>query len=166
MRGVATSANQIGHILRHPYLTLATRVGLGGLFIFAGVAKLGQLSEFVTLVVAYRILPYSLAQIYGYLLPGVEVALGVFLVAGLFLRATASVSILATLSFLIAKSVNLYRGVHFTCGCFGQTALMLTSQTIALDVILLALAFQILFHREEFLALGPWLSRRGAEPID
>jgi uncharacterized membrane protein YphA (DoxX/SURF4 family) len=152
-----------GQVLRHPYLTLATRLALGGMFIFAGAAKLGQLAEFATLVEAYRILPHSLAQIYGFTIPGVEVAVGIFLVAGLFLRLSASVSILATISFIIAKSVALSRGMNLTCGCFGETAVMLSSQTLALDFVLLALGFQILFRKGEFLALGPWLSSKGAE---
>jgi len=136
---------------------------LGGVFIFSGVAKLAALEAFADLVVEYHILPHSLSRIYGYLLPGVEVAVGIFLVSGLFLRTNAFISILATISFLIAKSVSLYRGEHFTCGCFGETAVTLSSVTIALDVLLLGLAFQILFHKGEFLSLGPWFSQKAAE---
>ncbi len=152
-----------GQTLRHRYLTLATRVALGGIFIFAGVAKLGQLPEFASLVRAYDILPHSLAQIYGYTLPAVEVAIGVLLIAGIFSRFSASVSILATISFVIAKSVALSRGMHLTCPCFGQAAVMLSSQTLVLDFVMLALAVQIIFHRGEFLALGAWLSQKAAE---
>lgn len=147
----------------HPYLTLATRLALGGLWVFAGVAKLGQLSEFASLVNAYNILPYSLGQIYGYALPAVEVAIGVLLISGVFLRVNAVISILVTISFVIAKSVALSQGMHLTCGCFGGTAVMLSSQTLVLDFVMLAMAFQIFFHRGEFLALGPWLSQKAAE---
>ncbi|MBE9501066.1 MAG: DoxX family membrane protein [Chloroflexi bacterium] len=163
MSRLAINANQVGQILTHSYLTLATRVALGGVFIFAGVAKLGQLAEFQDLVEAYDVLPVSLSRIYGLILPGVEVALGVLLVTGLLLRISSFLSILITLSFVIGKSVNLYRGVHLTCGCFGETAVTLSSQSLALDIVLLAMAFQILFHRGDFLALGPWLSQKAAE---
>lgn len=163
MSRLAISAAGAGQILRHPYLTLASRLGLGGVFIFSGVAKLAALDGFVELVEEYDILPHSLSQIYGYALPGLEVAIGAFLVAGLFLRTNAFISILLTISFLIAKSISLYRGIDLRCGCFGETAVTLSSVTIALDVILLALAFQILFHRGEFLSLGPWLSQKAAD---
>ena len=145
-------------------MTLVSRVGLGGLFIFTGVAKLGTLGEFATLAADYHVLPSSLARAYGYVLPPLEVAIGILLIAGLFLRASAILSILVTLSFLIAKSIALYRGEDFNCGCFGTYAETLTSVTIALDIVMLALGFQILLHRGEFLSLEGRLSRRGAKP--
>lgn len=162
MSRLAINIARAGQILRHPYLTLVSRLGLGGTFIFSGVAKLGDLEEFTDLVAEYGILPHALSQAYGYSLPGLEVALGIFLVAGLFLRTNATISILILISFIIAKSVNLYRGDDISCGCFG-TAETLSSVTIVLGVILLVLAFQILFHRGEFLSLGPWLSQKAAE---
>lgn len=149
-------------MLTHRYLTLFTRFALGGVFIFAGVAKLGQLQGFVQIVHEYEILPYSLAQIYGYVLPPLEVAFGVFLVLGLLLRINSSVSILVLISFVIAKGIIFARGMELPCGCFGEVAVMLGSQTLVLDFFLLAMAFQILFHRGEFFALGPWLKRRRA----
>ena len=156
------SINRIGQVLTHRYLTLFTRLALGGVFIFAGAAKLGQLQGFVGLVNEYEILPHSLAQIYGYVLPPLEIAVGVFLVLGLLLRISSSVSILVLISFVIAKGMAFARGMGLPCGCFGEVAVMLGSQTLVLDFLLLALAFQILFHRGEFFALGPWLKRRRA----
>jgi uncharacterized membrane protein YphA (DoxX/SURF4 family) len=157
------SLERIGQFLTHRYLTLVTRLALGGVFIFAGAAKLGQLQGFIHIVYEYQILPYySFVQIYGYVLPPLEVALGVFLVLGLLLRISSSVFILVIISFVIAKSVALARGMGLPCGCFGEVAVMLGSQALALDLFLLALAFQILFHRGEFLSLGPWLKRRRA----
>lgn len=152
---------RIGQLLRHPYLTLVSRLGLGGVFIFAGAAKLGQLHEFVTLVGAYEVLPASwMVQAYGYVLPPLEVALGIFLVLGILLRISSALFILVVASFVIAKGIILARGWEMTCGCFGTVAVMLSSQTLALAFVLLALAVQILLHRGEFLALGPWLKAR------
>jgi len=146
--------------LTHRYLTLATRLALGGLFIFSGAMKLPYLMTFVGEVNKYHILPYSLAQIYGLAIPGVEVAVGLLLVLGLFLRFSAVVSILITISFVIAKSVALAQGMDIApCWCFGPARPLMVTQTLVLDFAMLALAFQILFHRGEFLALGPWLSR-------
>ncbi|RKX42459.1 MAG: hypothetical protein DRP27_09360 [Thermotogae bacterium] len=153
-------ALRIGTFLTHPYLTLATRLILGGLFIFAGAMKLPYLMTFAGEVNKYHILPYSLAQIYAFTLPGVEVALGLFLVLGLFLRSSAAVSILLTISFVIAKSVALAQGMGVEpCWCFGPARTLMLTHTLALDFVMLVLALQILFHRGEFLALGPWLYR-------
>jgi len=155
------NAKRIGPISTHRYLTLATRVALGGIFIFAGVAKLPYPSTLIWEINQYHILPHSLATAYGYVLPPLEIALGVFLVVGLFLRISASVSGLVVLSFTISKITALARGLDIViCGCFGPAVPLLTSQTLALDFVLLALAFQILFHRGEFLSLGHWLSSK------
>ena len=154
-------------VLSHPYLTLATRIGLGGTFIFAGIAKLPHLSTFQWEVGQYDILPSVLEKPYAYVLPGFEVFLGAFLLLGLFLRISASVSILFIVSFIIAKIVAYARGLDITvCSCFGPAVPLLAPYSLALDFVLLALAFQILLHRRDFLALGalgPWLSRKVTE---
>jgi uncharacterized membrane protein YphA (DoxX/SURF4 family) len=155
--------SEVGQVLSHRYLTLATRFVLGGVFFFAGVAKLGQLPDFVQLVYQYDIFPwYSLAQVYGYALPFVEVAIGAFLILGLLLRISSVVSILIVVSFIVAKSVALARGMNIGCGCFGEAAVMLVSQSLIVDFFDLSMSIQILFHRGELLALGPWLKQRRA----
>jgi len=166
MDAVSARGKHIGRLLLHPYLTLASRVALGGVLIFAGIAKLPYPSTLIWEINQYHILPHSLATVYGFVLPPLEIALGVFLVLGLFLRISASVSTLVVVSFIIAKIGALVRGLDISiCGCFGPAVPLLTSQTLALDFVLLAPAFQILFHRGEFLALGHWLSRK-AELIE
>jgi uncharacterized membrane protein YphA (DoxX/SURF4 family) len=161
---VASSiVSSVGQVLSHRYLTLGTRLVLGGVFLFAGAAKLGQLPDFVRMVYQYQVFPwYSLAQVYGYALPFVEVGIGLFLVLGLLLRISSVVSILIVVSFVIAKSVALARGMNMSCGCFGEAAVMLVSQSLIIDFFDLAMGVQVLFHRGEFLALGPWLKQRRA----
>jgi uncharacterized membrane protein YphA (DoxX/SURF4 family) len=101
-------------------------------------------------------------------LPTLEIALGILLVLGLFLRLSASVSFLVVLGFIIAKLVAFTRGLDISiCGCFGSAVTLLSVHSLAIDFVLLALALQILFHRGEFLSLGAWLSakaRSGEEP--
>jgi len=157
----ANIASRIGAFLTHPYLTLATRLTLGGLFIFAGAMKLPHSTEFVDYVTNYGILSDTLAEIYALALPWVEIALGALLLLGLFLRLSAIGSGLVLISFIIANSFAIYQygGLHPCKWCFGTVATLLSTQSLALDFIMLALALQVLFHRREFLALGPWLSR-------
>lgn len=164
MNLIGIKAERVGRIVGHRYLTVATRAALGGVFIFAGVAKLPYIDTLIWEIKQYHILPHSLANAYGHVLPSLEIALGILLVLGLFLRISASVSTLLVLSFTIAKIVALVRGLDISiCSCFGPAVPLLALQSLALDFVLLALAFQILFHRGEFLSLGHWLSRK-AEP--
>jgi len=161
MDAVSARGKHIGRLLLHPYLTLASRVALGGVLIFAGIAKLPYPSTLIWEINQYPILPHRLATVYGFVLPPLEIALGILLVMGLFLRINASVSGLVVLSFAIAKITALVRGLDIgICGCFGPAVPLLTSQSLALEFVLLTLAFQILFHRGEFLSLGHWLSRK------
>jgi len=151
--------------LRHRYLALASRLALGGAFIFAGAFKLGYIETLIWEINQYNMIPHQLATAYGYVLPPLEIALGVFLVLGLFLRVSAAVSGLVVLSFAIAKIQAITRGLDIDiCPCFGPAVPLLTAYSLALDVVLLALAVQIFYHRGDFLALGPWFSRKAAEP--
>ena len=161
MNAIGIKAKYIGRLLLHPYLTLVSRLGLAGVFIFAGLAKLHYTDTLVWEIKQYDILPHSLASAYGHVLPTLEIALGILLVLGLFLRLSAAVSGLLVLSFIIAKIVVFARGLDISiCGCFGSAGDLLAVHSLAIDFVLLALAFQIVFHRGEFLSLGAWLSAK------
>lgn len=154
--------------LRHRYLTLASRLTLGGVFIFAGVAKMqiepSYIDSLIWEINKYNMLPHQLATAYGYVLPPLEIALGIFLVVGLFLRAGATVSGLVVLSFAIAKIQAFARGLDISiCPCFGDAVPLLSGYSLAIDFALLAMAVQIFYHRGAFLALGPWFSQKAAE---
>jgi uncharacterized membrane protein YphA (DoxX/SURF4 family) len=158
MRVIINLWRRLKPLLQHRYLTFAMRIGLGGVFVIAGYGKLCGIDVFVEAVKLYGILPDSLSTAYGSTLPFVEFIVGVLLILGVFLRISAGVSILSTVSFVIAKSITLARGVNPPCCCLPWFE-MLCSQSLAIDFIMLAAAVQILFHRGEFLALGPYISR-------
>ena len=149
---------RIEPLLRHRYLTLALRIGLGGVFVIAGYGKLYDIGVFAGAVQMYDILPHSLATAYGYTLPFVELIIGILLILGIFLRVSAGISILTTVSFVIAKSITLARGANPPCCCLPWFE-MLCSQSLAIDFAMIAAAVQILFHRGEFLVLGPYIYR-------
>jgi hypothetical protein len=91
-------------------------------------------------------------------LPPIEVLIGVLLIVGIFQKASSALSGLITLSFIIAKILAMARGLHITiCGCFGSLVPLLSTQSLAIDFVMLALAVQIFFHQGDFMALGPWV---------
>ena len=65
---------------------------LGITLIFAGLEKVRGLTNFVTGVKNYQILPDRLARWYGRLLPFVEIGAGVLLFSGIWVRPAAAVS--------------------------------------------------------------------------
>jgi len=152
---------RIGRALRHSYLTLFSRVVVGGILIFAGASKLGNINTLIEEINKYQILSGGVASAYGHALSFVEIILGVAILFGLFLTFSALVAWLLFMSFTIAKIAAIVKGLDIEiCSCFGPSVSLLRTQSLALDFVLLLLTAQIAFRRGEFLTLGPWLWRK------
>jgi uncharacterized membrane protein YphA (DoxX/SURF4 family) len=102
-----------------PWLGLAIRMGAAAVWIVAGVAKLPEMESFRTLVERYGILPHVLAAPFAFVLPFVEIALGLYLAAGLFVRGAAGAGTVLFAVFLAAQATAWARGLNLDCGCFG-----------------------------------------------
>jgi uncharacterized membrane protein YphA (DoxX/SURF4 family) len=76
------------------WLNLLLRMALGGIFIVSAVLKIPHQSEFIQVVFSYGVLPYGLVELYGTVLPWIELILGLALVLGLFPRLNAGLSAL------------------------------------------------------------------------
>jgi uncharacterized membrane protein YphA (DoxX/SURF4 family) len=98
--------------------TLA-RLALGGVFLVAGALKVSDPDASVRAVQAYRLLPTDVAEIVGYVLPAVEIGLGLLLLLGLMTRAAAVVALVLLVAFVIGVSSAWARGLSIDCGCFG-----------------------------------------------
>ncbi|OYN94392.1 methylamine utilization protein MauE [Propionibacteriaceae bacterium ES.041] len=101
------------------WIGLAARLILAVVWIWASVAKLPNLEASVLAVRGYQILPYSVAVVVGYLLPMIELVVGLLLLLGLFTRWAGLVSTLLMLAFVIGISQAWARGLSIDCGCFG-----------------------------------------------
>ncbi len=104
------------------WLGLVVRLGAAAIWIVAGAAKIPQIHAFQVVVQRYGILPGFLVAPFAYVLPFLEVALGLYLAAGLFVRGTALVGTLLFAMFLTAQVSALVRGISLDCGCFGTIA--------------------------------------------
>lgn len=95
-------------ILRNPKLTFILRLVLGMTFLVFGASKLPDLAGFADTVISYRVVPDSLAQAYGLVVPWVEVIIGLCLILGLGLRFVAPFAILIIASFIAGTAGTLY----------------------------------------------------------
>lgn len=134
----------VGNVLQHRYLTLGTRIVLGGMFLVAGIAELCQIERFVSLarlinfipffsmtdiydisasenVTIIGVLPDTLVRAYGTYLPAVEIIIGILLITGIFLRFSSSISILMLISFIVAKIVKTSHGYELPWGDFSTS---------------------------------------------
>jgi uncharacterized membrane protein YphA (DoxX/SURF4 family) len=104
------------------WLGVAARMGVGALFLWAGLAKAVDRQGSILSVDAYDVLPDPLVRVIGTALPWLEIALGVFLMVGVFVRfAGVGVAVLSVV-FLAALSQAKARGLPIDCGCFGASA--------------------------------------------
>jgi len=147
-------------ILRHRYSSFVFRLAVGVTFIVSGAGKLPERAFFIEKVEEYDLLPDALAHFYGSVLPWIEIVIGALLIIGLLSRFAAVLAMLSSLSFIVANSVVLYRGLNLECGCFGQAAVLQTRDALIIDCVMLIVAFLILIHKGEFLSLDSLLFRK------
>lgn len=99
---------------------LVARLVLGGVWLYAGLLKVGDPASSVTAVRAYQLLPIGLTEPVGNLLPMLEVVVGACLLVGLLTRYVGGVSALLQVAFLIGIISVWSRGIAINCGCFGD----------------------------------------------
>lgn len=134
-----------------PWAGFAIRLAAAGVWLVAGASKLPELETFKTQVERYDLLPHALVAPLAYALPFVEVAIGVYLAAGLFVRGAAAAGTVLMAVFVIALSQAWARGLVIDCGCFGALA----RERVGLGTILRDVALGI----PTFLMLA-WPARR------
>src|SRR5215210_5855451 len=98
---------------------------------------------------AYRLLPEVLVAPIAFGLPVIEIAVGLALLAGVFVRTAAVASAVLLIVFLAAVGSAWGRGLQIDCGCFGNGGAVAAGETAyptevlrdtALLVVALALA--------------------------
>ncbi|HTP59065.1 MAG TPA: MauE/DoxX family redox-associated membrane protein [Spirochaetia bacterium] len=102
-----------------PWLGFGLRLAGALVWIFAGASKLPDLAGFADQVQRYQVLPGFLVPPAAFILPFFEIFLGVYLAAGLFVRASALAGTVLFAIFLAAQIQALIRGLKLDCGCFG-----------------------------------------------
>jgi uncharacterized membrane protein YphA (DoxX/SURF4 family) len=106
--------------VRWPWLSVAARLLVGGVWIAAGWLKLTESPEAQDRAVrAYQLLPESLVPLVGRGLPALEVIVGLLLIVGLGVRVVSVLSALLLAAFIFGISAAWVRGLQIECGCFG-----------------------------------------------
>jgi uncharacterized membrane protein YphA (DoxX/SURF4 family) len=168
----------MSHVLarRQPWLSIAGRLLLAGVFLWAGWPKLLDPDGTVRSVRAFQILPDALAPAFGYALPVVELAVAVLLLVGLFTRAAALVFAGMMVMFLGGIIAAWARGLSIDCGCFGNTGTFVTDpvpgyiKDIVRDTAYLVVALAVarwprgVLDADRLLGLAPALPSDDAAP--
>jgi len=113
------------------------RVGLGGLFAYAGAMKLCDVSAFAGLLSRYEILPAFSITFFAAAIPLTECVVGSLLVFSRWVRLSAAAVSAMLVVFVIALSQAALRGLDVSCGCFGGASSSGPLPAILRDLLLL-----------------------------
>ena len=127
--------------------TLA-RLGLAAVFLVSGVLKAVDPDATYVAVRAYDVLPRAGVALVAGVLPWLEIALGLLLLAGVATRAVAAVGAGLMLVFIAGVTQAWARGLSIDCGCFGGGGAVAPDQT--------AYGSELL-RDAGFLLMGAWL---------
>src|SRR3954466_15114963 len=149
LRGVRWNAAAAG-----PWLATGARLVLGGVFVVAGALKIPDPAaavRAVRAVRAYRLLPEPLVAPVAFGLPVIEIAVGLALLLGVFVRTAAIAAAVLLVVFLVGVGSAWARGLQIDWCCFGNGGQVAAGETaypaevlrdLALLVVALALAWR------------------------
>jgi uncharacterized membrane protein YphA (DoxX/SURF4 family) len=124
------------------------RLGLAAVWLVSGLLKAMDPDQTYVAVRAYDVLPDAGVEVVAALLPWVELALGVLLLAGVGTRLVAALSAVLLVVFVAGVAQAWMRGLSIDCGCFGGGGAVEPGETTYL---------QELLRDAGFLLMAGWL---------
>jgi uncharacterized membrane protein YphA (DoxX/SURF4 family) len=139
---------------------------LGIVFIFSGLKKIANPDAFLIIVHNYRLLPNEVANILAKTLPWIEFIFGSLMLLGIYVKQSAFAISLLLFIFIFAISINVLRGIDFSCGCFSLD-MAKSSRTNAVwwifrDIILLMFGTLIFFSQKNGIKISKIFRRKHA----
>ena len=132
------------------FLLAGLRILIGILFLVSGTEKLTRNYEnFILVVQSYKVLSDHGAVTVARVIPWVELALGIFLIAGFKMRASLTALWILVSAFIAVVGSALFRKLPIDdCGCFGDAVSFPLQGILIFDAALWALLLlMIVFHR-------------------
>jgi len=126
---------------------LFCRLGVGGLFLYAGISKGLDPRAFAGEVAAYRLLPYRFNLLVAASLPWLEIVSGGLLLFGRKVQPAALVLCVLEVSFAVVLTLSIIRGLTISCGCFGAGSDIALPWALLRDLVLIALTLPLCFSR-------------------
>lgn len=129
----------------HPGPALVFRVYLAGIFIYASLHKINFPADFADNIASYLIVPQVFVNPLAVFMPWMELVCGLFLLAGVRVRAASLLISVMLFLFTIAVTVALVRETPIGCGCFQNVGDPISWLTVLRDLTWLAMGLHVYF---------------------
>jgi uncharacterized membrane protein YphA (DoxX/SURF4 family) len=144
------------------------RLGLAAVWLVSGAIKVSDPGQFYAAVQAYQIFGAGLASLIAAVVPFLEIALGLLILAGLGTRVVAVLSGLLLLAYIAGVAQSWARGLNIDCGCFGGGGQIAAGQThygqeILRDVGFVLMATWLVIRPGTPVSMDTWLTARQPE---
>ncbi|NDV18094.1 DoxX family membrane protein [Pseudodesulfovibrio sp. JC047] len=97
--------------------SLALRLLLGGLFVYAGILKISHPYDFAMTINQYGLVTWRMATALSSIIPSIEIISGLGLI--LNIRGALALVVAQLLGFMVILLYALSIGLDADCGCFG-----------------------------------------------
>ena len=134
---------RLRNLLTSPWLALAFRLYLGGLFVYAAMYKINYAAEFSTTIASYRLIPYWAVNAMAIVIPWTEIICGALLILGVRVRSVTVVIGGLLSAFTVAIFINLLRNAPISCGCFHTIEDPISWWTILRDLTWVAMTVHV-----------------------
>jgi len=108
-------------LINSKIIQLSSRFILGSIFIYAGIYKIINPENFARTIKNYELIPTFLIETITYMIPWLELILGIMIITGLLLREASFFSTVLLVTFLIVIIISKFKGNLNDCGCFPNT---------------------------------------------
>ena len=119
---------------------LTLRLFMGSLFLISGYSKARDISSFLRGLDEYRVVTSEQARVLAYLIPFLELLIGVLCISGFLLSFAAFGSLLLTIVFTVAVLINIGRGRSISCHCFGKSSASISPLTLVRNFLLMGVS--------------------------
>lgn len=137
---------------------LLLRLLLAGVFLYAAWTKLRQpWLVFALSIDSYQLLPEWAVLTTARVLPWLELAIGILLLTGVWLRYISILAAVVLAIFFTTMLLSFGKGTGIDCGCFGVGE-PLSAKTLARDGLLLASAITLA------VVARPYTAKYGSAP--
>jgi putative oxidoreductase len=112
--------NPVSQFIYNRYLSIAIRLLLGAILLYASWSKIFDPSSFAQVLWNYKLFPIATISPLSHFVPWLEAVIGLALISGIGRKGAALLATGLLLSFMLAISIDLARDISISCGCFSS----------------------------------------------